>query len=393
LYERDEKSGWWRADLHHKRGYILSGYVSVYFIDPWRYEADYGVRLPRLEDLPEAERKKRCSVAPPPAAARMMTSKHAGNASAGIASFAAANRGAAASSGANASTTASGASAAASRRRRQRAAVETRHRRRHQQQRHRRQQEETTMHRRWQSGCVLCFDDERETKKKKQKNNPGPTMRLFSSLSMVIVMMMISYAFGGVDVVGRIRNVAASDSASIRVRVSGEGATTYTTVPLSNGAFVIRDVPAGVYTLAVQSVKFAFANVRLDVATDSIRARLADDTEGKLVFPLDLAPTSVVQYFAEEQQFRITSILFNPMILMMLVMGGMSFLLPKLVDKDAMNELKNASNGANAADSSDASASADSNAAPAVEPPPSVMIPRLGASVAVHSSNNSKKSK
>jgi hypothetical protein len=50
LYERDGKSGWWRADLHHKRGFILSGYVSVYFIDPWRYEADYGVRLPRLED-------------------------------------------------------------------------------------------------------------------------------------------------------------------------------------------------------------------------------------------------------------------------------------------------------------------------------------------------------
>lgn len=220
-------------------------------------------------------------------------------------------------------------------------------------------------------------------------------MRLFSSISMIVVMMttmMIARAFGGVDVVGRIRNVAASDSASLRVRVSGEGATTYTTVPLSNGAFVIRDVPPGVYTLAVQSVKFAFANVRLDVATDSIRARLADEVEGKLVFPLDLSPTSVVQYFAEEQQFRITSILFNPMILMMLVMGGMSFLLPKLVDKDAMNELKNASNGGNAADSSDASASADSSA-PAVEPPPSVMIPRLGASVAVHSSTDSKKSK
>jgi hypothetical protein len=114
LYERDGKSGWWRADLHHKRGFILSGYVSVYFIDPWRYEADYGVRLPRLEDLSEAERKKRCSVAPAPTAARMMTSKHAGNASAGIASFAAANRGIASSSGANASTTAGGASAAAS---------------------------------------------------------------------------------------------------------------------------------------------------------------------------------------------------------------------------------------------------------------------------------------
>lgn len=212
-------------------------------------------------------------------------------------------------------------------------------------------------------------------------------MRLFSTI--VAMAMMISSAFCGMDVAGRIRNVAASDSASIRVQVSGEGTTTYTTVPLSNGAFVIRDVAPGVYTLAVQSVKFAFANVRLDVSADSIRARLADEVDGKLVFPLDLAPSAVVQYFAEEQQFRITSILFNPMILMMLVMGGMSFVLPKLVDKDAMNELKAASNNNSAADSSDASASD----APAVEPPPSVMIPRIGASVAVHSSNDSKKSK
>jgi hypothetical protein len=209
-------------------------------------------------------------------------------------------------------------------------------------------------------------------------------MRLLN-LVTVLVLSVLPLAMSA-DITGRIRNVAASDTPSLRVAVRGE-ATSWSSVPLANGAFLIRDVPIGTYTLSVQSVKFAFASVRLDVTADGVRARLADEADGKLVVPLDLAPISTVQYFTEEQQFRITSILFHPMILMMLVMGGMSFVLPKLVDKDAMNELKNGGSSSGAADSSDASASA----APAVEPAPTVMIPRLGASAATHSSSNETK--
>jgi len=58
LYNRHE-NGWWRADLHHNRGHIITGYVSVYFIDPFRYEKDHGVKLPTIEDLDEDDFKKR----------------------------------------------------------------------------------------------------------------------------------------------------------------------------------------------------------------------------------------------------------------------------------------------------------------------------------------------
>ena len=40
LYNRHE-NGWWRADLHHARGHIITGYVSVYYIDPFRCECDF----------------------------------------------------------------------------------------------------------------------------------------------------------------------------------------------------------------------------------------------------------------------------------------------------------------------------------------------------------------
>ncbi len=175
-----------------------------------------------------------------------------------------------------------------------------------------------------------------------------------------------------VDVSGRVR-VPPTDTCDGVVRRRGDEERAV--VPLANGAFAFSDVRAGQYVLSVQFVKFAFADVRVDVGADgSVRARVADDPDGKLSVPLDLAPLGATVYYQEAQTFKITSILFHPMILMMLVMGGFSFILPKLVDKDAMKELTNAANTDNA-DSSE-------SASPAPEPieeAPSILVPRLTA--------------
>jgi len=157
-------------------------------------------------------------------------------------------------------------------------------------------------------------------------------------------------------------------------------------VPLASGAFVFADVPVGSYVLTVQSVKFAFGDVRIDVGAgadaraSTLKARALDDADGKLLaLPLDLAPSNVYVYYQEAPTFRVTSILFHPMILMMLVMGGMSFLLPKMVDKDAMKDLTNAANSQiDAADSSDVASSAAAADKP-VEEAPAILLPRLTA--------------
>jgi hypothetical protein len=160
-------------------------------------------------------------------------------------------------------------------------------------------------------------------------------------------------------------------------------------VPLASGAFVFTDVPAGSYVLTVQSVKYVFGDVRVDVGAgttnadargNTLKARSLDDADGKLLaLPLDLAASNVYVYYQEAPTFRVTSILFHPMILMMLVMGGMSFLLPKMVDKDAMKDLTNAANAqVDAADSSEVASSSSTADKPAEEAP-AILLPRLTA--------------
>jgi hypothetical protein len=186
------------------------------------------------------------------------------------------------------------------------------------------------------------------------------------------------------DLVGRVR-VPASDSCDTVVRLRSDRGDRVS-VPLASGAFVFADVPVGSYVLTVQSVKFAFGDVRIDVGAgadaraSTLKARALDDADGKLLaLPLDLAPSNVYVYYQEAPTFRVTSILFHPMILMMLVMGGMSFLLPKMVDKDAMKDLTNAANSQiDAADSSDVASSAAAADKP-VEEAPAILLPRLTA--------------
>lgn len=193
-----------------------------------------------------------------------------------------------------------------------------------------------------------------------------------TSLLLLATLVSVSVC---VDVSGRVR-VPPLDSCDGVVRLRG-GVDERATVPLANGAFAFSDVSAGQYVLSVQFVKFAFADVRVDVGADgSVRARLADEPDAKLSVPLDLAPLGATVYYQEAQTFKITSILFHPMILMMLVMGGFSFILPKMVDKDAMKELTNAANsGDKAADSSESASAAPEP----IEEAPSILLPRLTA--------------
>jgi hypothetical protein len=194
-------------------------------------------------------------------------------------------------------------------------------------------------------------------------------------MNSVVVLALLVSAVVCVDISGRVR-VPVSDSCDGVIRLRGEQGERVS-VPLSNGAFVFRDVPVGSYVLTVQFVKFAFGDVKLDVLESKesdkallVKARSLDEPDKLLSLPLDLAPSNLYVYYQEAPTFRVTSILFHPMILMMLVMGGMSFVLPKMVDKNAMN-MKELS--ASADDSSEV----DSAASEPVEEAPSILLPRL----------------
>ena len=56
--------------------------------------------------------------------------------------------------------------------------------------------------------------------------------------------------------------------------------------------------------------------------------------------PLALEPLGEVQYYAPPPQFRLSSLFMHPMLLMMGVMALMSFCLPKMMDKEAMEEMQ-----------------------------------------------------
>ena len=53
---------------------------------------------------------------------------------------------------------------------------------------------------------------------------------------------------------------------------------------------------------------------------------------------LQIEALGEVEYFVPRQQFRITDLFKNPMILMMLVTAGMVYLMPQLVDQDEMKK-------------------------------------------------------
>jgi hypothetical protein len=131
---------------------------------------------------------------------------------------------------------------------------------------------------------------------------------------------------------GRVKGVAASSLSAARVRVSG-AAGEFTTLLTGDGEFSLSMMPAGKYQLETEVVGYFFEPLRVEIASDGgVRAAPMYHKE-KLAYPLVLAPHAQKPvYFKQHPPVNVLNYLKSPMVIMMIVMGFIIVVLPKMMD-------------------------------------------------------------
>lgn len=129
----------------------------------------------------------------------------------------------------------------------------------------------------------------------------------------------------------------------------------------SKGQFAFHGVYVGsTYLLELQHPVLHFDTITVDT---SIKAGTADEIKvtpyltdfvygkgSKLKYPLVLAPSGARMYFEEREEFDMFSLLKSPMVLMMGLMMGLVYVMPKLspdADEPQVKELKKGLQGDN----------------------------------------------
>lgn len=105
-------------------------------------------------------------------------------------------------------------------------------------------------------------------------------------------------------------------------------------MPLVNGSFAFLNVPAqdGTYVVQVASRQYEFLPVKVFVCmtcTPHVRAEMHNMTR-KLAYPLLLQPAREAVFVREREPTDWLGMLTNPMVMMMLVMGGMSLMVSRM---------------------------------------------------------------
>ncbi|VDM99230.1 unnamed protein product [Thelazia callipaeda] len=104
-----------------------------------------------------------------------------------------------------------------------------------------------------------------------------------------------------------------------------------------DGSFVVSGVPSGSYIVEISNVEYAFEPVRVDISSKGkIRARRLNLLQPSLVssvpYPLRLNALHRINYFRPREEWHLTDMLTNPMVLMMVVPLVLLVVLPKLVN-------------------------------------------------------------
>jgi hypothetical protein len=122
---------------------------------------------------------------------------------------------------------------------------------------------------------------------------------------------------------------------STRLTLNDGSFSTYT---LPDGSFVFYHVPPGVHLLDVQSREHHFSQVKIQILEDAMDSPKCIEyvypgaPKQSIPHPLELTAHASYQYYEPRQGFSLLAIFKNPMLLMMLVMGGMMFIMPKMME-------------------------------------------------------------
>ncbi|KAJ3552000.1 hypothetical protein NM688_g4387 [Phlebia brevispora] len=107
-----------------------------------------------------------------------------------------------------------------------------------------------------------------------------------------------------------------------------------------DGGFTIPNVLPGTYILSVISHDHVFDKLRVDIPESESPPEVRPYIPGTpvspasavvLPYPIVLSPTQKLDFFMPHQAFSLVGMFKNPMMLMMLVGGGMVFLMPYLM--------------------------------------------------------------
>lgn len=104
-----------------------------------------------------------------------------------------------------------------------------------------------------------------------------------------------------------------------------------------DGSFVVTNVPPGSYVLEVASPDFDFDPARVEITSKGkMRARrvnnLGSGQPATLAYPLRFKAKNPTQYFMQREEWHITDVIKNPMVMMMILPVILIGVLPKLMN-------------------------------------------------------------
>jgi len=116
----------------------------------------------------------------------------------------------------------------------------------------------------------------------------------------------------------------------------------------SDGSFVIHAVPSGSHIVEVASANYEFERYRVDITKGGkIRARRVNFVQPSAVqvvpYPLRFITSKQAEFFEKREQWKVTDVLMNPMVLMMLLPIIFVVIMPKLMsmaDPEAQKEMQ-----------------------------------------------------
>ncbi|XP_056648266.1 ER membrane protein complex subunit 7 [Diorhabda sublineata] len=117
-----------------------------------------------------------------------------------------------------------------------------------------------------------------------------------------------------------------------------------------DGSFTIHNVPAGSYIVEVLHPEYTFEPARVEInSKGKFRARKVNHIKTSEVivvpYPLRMKALGKTRYFQVREQWRVTDLLFNPMIMMMVLPLLLIMVLPKMMNdpetKKEMEQIQN----------------------------------------------------
>ncbi|XP_014670452.1 PREDICTED: ER membrane protein complex subunit 7 homolog [Priapulus caudatus] len=134
---------------------------------------------------------------------------------------------------------------------------------------------------------------------------------------------------------------------TIRTRILVNGGQ-YVGFLKHDGSFQVQNLASGSYVFEVDNADFDFEPVRVDInSKGKIRARKVNYIQSSQVntvqYPLKFRLRGVANYFQKRETWRITDMLMNPMVLMMVAPLLLMVVLPKLTsmqDPESQKEMQ-----------------------------------------------------